>query len=74
VDAELQQLQARADAVASASGIRVRPPGRTATLLPVPSARAYLRDLPDAELHLFDTGHFALEDRLPKIALLIADF
>ncbi|MFE9570710.1 alpha/beta fold hydrolase [Streptomyces sp. NPDC006692] len=41
---------------------------------PEPGARAYLRDLPDAELHLFDTGHFALEDRLPEIAPLIADF
>jgi pimeloyl-ACP methyl ester carboxylesterase len=37
-------------------------------------ARAYLRDLPDAELHLFDTGHFALEDHLPEMAPLIADF
>jgi pimeloyl-ACP methyl ester carboxylesterase len=35
-------------------------------------ARAYLRDVPDAELHLFDTGHFALEDHLPEIAPLIA--
>jgi len=39
-----------------------------------PGARAYLRDVPDAELHLFDTGHFALEDHLPDIAPLIADF
>jgi pimeloyl-ACP methyl ester carboxylesterase len=37
-------------------------------------ARAYLRDLPDAELHLFPTGHFALEDHLPEIAPLIAGF
>lgn len=37
-------------------------------------ARAYLRDLPEAELHLFPTGHFALEDHLPEIAPLIADF
>jgi pimeloyl-ACP methyl ester carboxylesterase len=37
-------------------------------------ARAYLRDVPDAELHLLDTGHFALEDRLPEAAPLIADF
>ncbi|MFI1047239.1 hypothetical protein [Streptomyces griseoruber] len=35
---------------------------------------AYLRDLPGAELHLFDTGHFALETRLPQFAPLIADF
>ncbi|MFE9096438.1 alpha/beta fold hydrolase [Streptomyces sp. NPDC007264] len=41
---------------------------------PAPGARAYLRDLPDAELHLFETGHFALEDHLPQIAPLIADF
>ncbi|MDC2959569.1 alpha/beta hydrolase [Streptomyces gilvifuscus] len=39
-----------------------------------PGAHAYLRDLPDAELHLFDTGHFALETRLPDIAPLTADF
>jgi len=28
----------------------------------VPGAEAYLRDIPTAELHLLDTGHFALED------------
>ncbi|WP_328970088.1 alpha/beta fold hydrolase [Streptomyces sp. NBC_00239] len=39
-----------------------------------PGARAYLRDLPDAALHLFPTGHFALEEHLPEIAPLIADF
>lgn len=37
-------------------------------------ARAYLRDLPDAELHLFETGHFALEENLPEIAPIIAAF
>jgi pimeloyl-ACP methyl ester carboxylesterase len=37
-------------------------------------AHAYLRDLPDAELHLLDTGHFALETHLGEIAPLIADF
>lgn len=37
-------------------------------------ARAYLRDLPDAELHVFDTGHFALEEKLPEIAPLIDAF
>jgi pimeloyl-ACP methyl ester carboxylesterase len=41
---------------------------------PEPGARAYLRDLPEAELHLFDAGHFALETHLPEIAPLIADF
>jgi pimeloyl-ACP methyl ester carboxylesterase len=37
-------------------------------------ARAYLDDVPGAELHLLDTGHFALEECLPVIAPLIADF
>ncbi|MEV6322880.1 alpha/beta hydrolase [Nocardia sp. NPDC051787] len=37
-------------------------------------ARAYLRDLPDAELHLLNTGHFALETHGPEIAALIRDF
>ena len=37
-------------------------------------ARAYLADLPDAELHVFDTGHFALEEFLPEIAPLVDGF
>ncbi|WP_157621169.1 alpha/beta fold hydrolase [Saccharothrix sp. NRRL B-16348] len=37
-------------------------------------AKAYLRDVPDAALHLLDTGHFALEGRLPVVAPLVADF
>jgi pimeloyl-ACP methyl ester carboxylesterase len=37
-------------------------------------ARAYLRDLPDAELHLLDAGHFALETHRREIAALIHDF
>ena len=48
--------------------------GANDPFFPEPGARAYLRDLPDAELHLFDTGHFALETHLPEIAPLIADF
>ena len=36
--------------------------------------RAYLRDLPDAELHLLDTGHFAVEDSLEEIAEHIKRF
>ncbi|CAL9669462.1 alpha/beta fold hydrolase [Streptomyces sp. enrichment culture] len=30
-------------------------------------ARAFRRDLPDAEIHLLDTGHFALETHLEEI-------
>ncbi|QGW65088.1 alpha/beta fold hydrolase [Lysobacter soli] len=37
-------------------------------------AQAYLRDLPDAELHLLDAGHFALEEQLDEIALLMLSF
>jgi pimeloyl-ACP methyl ester carboxylesterase len=56
-----------------------RPPalilwGRHDAFFTVAGARAYLRDLPGAELHLLDTGHFALEDQLPAMAPRIADF
>ncbi|MQS15332.1 alpha/beta hydrolase [Streptomyces kaniharaensis] len=56
-----------------------RPPtlivwGRNDPFFTEAGARAYLRDLPDAELHVLDTGHFALEEKLPEIAPLIDDF
>jgi pimeloyl-ACP methyl ester carboxylesterase len=38
------------------------------------SGRAYLRDLPDAELHLLDSGHFAAEDCLEEIVEHIRRF
>lgn len=37
-------------------------------------AKAFLRDLPDAELHLIDSGHFALEDKADEIVPLMRDF
>jgi pimeloyl-ACP methyl ester carboxylesterase len=37
-------------------------------------ARAYARDLPDAEIHILDAGHFALETHGPEIAAHIRDF
>ena len=37
-------------------------------------ARAYLADVPNAELHLLDTGHFALATHVDEIAELIAAF
>lgn len=37
-------------------------------------AEAYRRDLPDAEIHLLDTGHFALETHAEEIASLIRRF
>ena len=42
--------------------------------MPEESARAYLRDLPDAELHLLDGGHWALETNLAEITALARDF
>ncbi len=37
-------------------------------------ARAFLRDLPDAEIHLLDGGHFLLESHLDEVASLIQNF
>jgi surfactin synthase thioesterase subunit len=34
--------------------------------MPEASARAYLRDLPEAELHLLDGGHWLLETNLAE--------
>jgi pimeloyl-ACP methyl ester carboxylesterase len=48
--------------------------GRNDPFFTEAGARAYLRDVPGAELHLLDTGHFALEDHLPRIAPLVTDF
>lgn len=48
--------------------------GRNDVIFPPSGARAYLKDLPKAELHLLDTGHFALEDRSAEIAQLMRDF
>jgi pimeloyl-ACP methyl ester carboxylesterase len=42
--------------------------------MPEGAARAYLRDLPDAELHLLDGGHWALETNLGEIVELARDF
>jgi pimeloyl-ACP methyl ester carboxylesterase len=42
--------------------------------MPEASARAYLRDLPDAELHLLDGGHWLLETNFEEVVALIRDF
>jgi pimeloyl-ACP methyl ester carboxylesterase len=39
-----------------------------------PGAEAYKRDLPDAEVHFLDTGHFALETHANEIAGYIREF
>lgn len=48
--------------------------GKNDKIFPADGAAPYLRDLPKAELHLLDTGHFALEDKLDEIAPLIRGF
>ena len=48
--------------------------GKNDAIFPAEGARPYLRDLPDAELHLLDSGHFALEDRGDEIAALMLEF
>ena len=48
--------------------------GKNDKIFPADGAGPYLHDLPKAELHLLDTGHFALEDKLDKMAPLIHSF
>jgi pimeloyl-ACP methyl ester carboxylesterase len=42
--------------------------------MPERSARAYLRNLPEAELHLLDGGHWLLETHLEEVVHLARDF
>jgi pimeloyl-ACP methyl ester carboxylesterase len=37
-------------------------------------AEAFRRDIPDAEIQFYDTGHFALETHVEEIAVAIRDF
>ena len=56
-----------------------RPPtlvawGRRDPFFTVAGAQSYRRDVPDAEIHLLDTGHFALETHVRDIAALMRGF
>ena len=42
--------------------------------MPEGAARAYLRDVPDAELHLLDGGHWLLETHLSEVVDYMRDF
>jgi pimeloyl-ACP methyl ester carboxylesterase len=58
---------------------RRRPPtlivwGERDPVFTAAGARAYLRDVPDAELHLLDAGHFAVEEKAVEIAQLVTAF
>jgi pimeloyl-ACP methyl ester carboxylesterase len=48
--------------------------GRNDAIFPAEGAHPYRRDLKDVELHLLDTGHFALEEDGDEIARLMRRF
>ena len=48
--------------------------GRNDEIFVAAGAEPYRRDNPRAEVHMLDTGHFALESHGPQIAGLIRDF
>ena len=48
--------------------------GRTIRRSSPPAAEAYRRDLPNAEIHLLEAGHFALDEENDEIARLILAF
>ena len=48
--------------------------GRNDPSFIAPGAEAFGRDLPDAEIHLLDAGHFALDEKNDEIAALILEF
>jgi len=48
--------------------------GKNDEIFVAPGAEAFKKDLPEAEIHLLDTGHFALETHCNEIAELIDDF
>jgi pimeloyl-ACP methyl ester carboxylesterase len=47
---------------------------QNAPVFPEPVVRRILTDLPEAEYHAVDSGHFALEDRAAEIAEYMRDF
>ena len=48
--------------------------GKNDTVFTKSGAKAYLKDLPEAELHLLDAGHFAVEENPVEIAKYIVAF
>ena len=48
--------------------------GKNDKIFPAAGATPYLRDLPNAELHLLDSGHFALEEDGEEIGTLMHNF
>ncbi|MER8854703.1 MULTISPECIES: alpha/beta fold hydrolase [Mesorhizobium] len=48
--------------------------GRYDPSFTVAGAYAYARDVPGAEIHILDAGHFALDEKLDDIVRLVRDF
>jgi pimeloyl-ACP methyl ester carboxylesterase len=48
--------------------------GRDDPIFTVEGAKAYARDLPRAQIHLLDAGHFALEEKAAEIGELMREF
>ena len=58
---------------------QVQPPtlvvwGRYDPSFETAEAQAYQRELPKAEVHIMDAGHFALDEKADAIAAYIRDF
>ena len=48
--------------------------GQERSVFTVAGGEAIRRDVPSAEIHLLDTGHFALEEELDTIAARMKEF
>ena len=48
--------------------------GKNDPIFTIAGAQAFKQDLPKAELHLIDAGHFALETKAGEIAGYIREF
>lgn len=48
--------------------------GRWDTFFDVEEAHCYKRDLPEAQIHLLEGGHMALETNFPEVVKLMTDF
>ena len=48
--------------------------GKNDGIFTVEGAELFKRDIPGAELHLLDTGHFALEEEVHRIGSLMREF
>ena len=57
------------DQAADAGGL-----GEIRSSFAVAGATAYRNDVPDAEVHILEAGHFALDEATDEIASLVRDF